>query len=242
MNIIKKIFFLSLLFIPVLANAQGLGSTGGSYQSDSGSWRRSAEDQVSILPLFEDSVGKLGIRNISNSERVFCYKVGEASSNYTGYTINDLSLISFCGVIEDDLKNILVSELLSNSNNMSTRRVNCIVKPQVLLRFVRGVDYTDVVLSSPCPSINIYHGGKVRSYNFENGAGIIDDIIDFFATDNVPFVSPALLNQVTPLGIVLTNEDRDTVNRSQGQAAPRSWEQEQAPSDSTPKSGWNKLM
>ena len=68
----------------------------------------------------------------------------------------------------------------------------------LMLRFVRGVDYTDVLLSSRCHSFSVFYGGKVKSYNFSPAAEIIDVMVDSFRPKTVPFVSPAMLRQLLP--------------------------------------------
>ena len=82
--------------------------------------------------------------------------------NYTGYTLDGMAIVGFCGVINQDLQNLIKYELFMNPDNLlfdSTE--NCLIRPQIMLRFVRGVDSTDILLSSPCHAIAIFYGGKI---------------------------------------------------------------------------------
>ena len=99
-----------------------------------------------------------------------------------------------------------------------------------MLRFVRGVDNTDVLLSSPCYSYSVFYGGKVRPFNAKPAAEIIDALINPLLKKKVKFVSPALLNQLV----------------SKKNKPIRGWETEeaseaQAPAKTRAASGWNKL-
>lgn len=188
-----------------------------------------------------DAVGNSGIANITDSEAVFCYQVSSKPAGYKGYTIDNMAVTGFCGIIENDLKNMIIRQFFATPENISQEVAQCVIKPRLMLRFVRGVDYTDVLLSSPCHSFSVFYGGKVKSYNFSPAAEIIDVMVDSFRPKTVPFVSPAMLRQLLPIGVAQTQSQKDMVAKQSGPI--RNWDTQSAPAKpaAPKKSGWNNL-
>ena len=214
-----------------------------SFQQDPDAWRRQEENRKTILPRIADSVGKAGIANIELAEQVFCYEIASKAADYQGYTLDGMTLTGFCGVLNDELKQMISRQLLMDENNVQFDvSEDCIVQPKIMLRFVRGVDYTDVMLSSPCHSFAIFYGGKVRVFNAKPGAEMIDTLVSSLQKNHADFVSPALLNQLLPIGVAQTQEQKDLVNKRMKPI--REWENEQkaaAEAAAKKQSGWNNL-
>ena len=214
-----------------------------SFQQGGDSWRRAEEDNQPpvISQSMIDAVGNSGIANITDSEAVFCYQVSSKPAGYKGYTIDNMAVTGFCGIIENDLKNMIIRQFFATPENISQEVAQCVIKPRLMLRFVRGVDYTDVLLSSPCHSFSVFYGGKVKSYNFSPAAEIIDVMVDSFRPKTVPFVSPAMLRQLLPIGVAQTQSQKDMVAKQSGPI--RNWDTQSAPAKpaAPKKSGWNNL-
>lgn len=125
----------------------------------------------------------------------------------------------------------------------------CIIKPKLMLRFVRGVDYTDVLVSAPCHSVAIFYGGKVKAYNFKPAAEILDVMVESFNEQGREFTSPALLNQLLPIGVAQTAVQQQLVKeRAQpirqwdnAAANPNTVTQKPVEASPTTGGGWNKL-
>lgn len=214
-----------------------------SFQQSGDSWRRAEEDNQPpvISQSMIDAIGNSGIANITDSEAVFCYQVSSKPAGYKEYTIDNMAVTGFCGIIENDLKNMIIRQFFATPENISQEVAQCVIKPRLMLRFVRGVDYTDVLLSSPCHSFSVFYSGKVKSYNFSPAAEIIDVMVDSFRPKTVPFVSPAMLRQLLPIGVAQTQSQKDMVAKQSGPI--RSWDTQSAPTKpaAPKKSGWNNL-
>lgn len=225
------------------AEAQTRKSGVQSFQQSADSWRRN--ETTSQTPVISqgmiDALGNSAIANISNSEAVFCYQVTSKPAGYKGYTINNMAVTGFCGIIEDNLKNMIVQQFFATPENISNEVAQCVVKPRLMLRFVRGVDYTDMLISSPCHSFSVFYGGKLRTYNFSPAAEIIDVMVESFRSKTVPFVSPAMLKQLLPIGVAQTQAQKDMVAKQSGPI--RNWDTQKAssPKSQPKKSGWNNL-
>lgn len=217
-----------------------------SFQKDKDSWRRKEEKGPQILQTIQDSIGDAGIRNITDAEQIYCYVVDVAPASYEGYTINNTAVKSFCGSLDSDLKNVLISSLFSNGDNVSSKLEQCAIKPRIMFRFIRGVDYTDVLLSSPCYSFTFFYGGKIKTYNFSKGASIVDEMVSIFSDKETvtPFVSPALLDQMMPIGVASTDDQKNKIKKSKSSTASepiKNWEKEEKPVKEEKSGGWNNL-
>ncbi len=85
-----------------------------SFQQSGDSWRRAEEDNQPpvISQSMIDAIGNSGIANITDSEAVFCYQVSSKPAGYKGYTIDNMAVTGFCGIIENDLKNMIIRQFL----------------------------------------------------------------------------------------------------------------------------------
>ncbi len=213
----------------------------GSFAAEKDNWRRENENKTVILQTIIDSVGKAGISNITDAEQVFCYEVSTKPLDYNGYTLDNMALTGFCGVVSKELKDMIVKQFLATGENIALEvSEQCVIKPKLMLRFVKGVDFTDILLSSPCYSFSVFYGGKVKSYNFKPGADIIDTMVEAFKTNRMDFTSPALLNQLLPVGVVQNEEQKKTVQEKSGPV--RGWETGSAQPQEKKSGGWNALQ
>ena len=211
-----------------------------SADSQSQTWQPNPEHDT-ILEEISSAIGPSALENIAKSEQVFCYQIANRPDNYTGYTLDGMAIVGFCGIINNELKNMITSELFMNPDNIIFDVTeNCVIKPKIMLRFVRGVDSTDVLLSSPCHAFAIFYGGKVNAFNAKPAAQIIDALINPLIKGKVDFASPALFNQLMPIGVAQTEEQKEIID--QKNAPIRSWAKEQASQEAKQNAkGWNKL-
>lgn len=190
-----------------------------------------------VLPSIASAIGQTATRNIEKSERLFCYLVSSKSQNYSGYTIDNMAIDGFCGIVDENLRDILIEQLLATQSNIDFNNVeNCTIQPRVLLRFVRGIDNTDILISAPCHSISVFYGGALKTYNMKPAANVLDTIANAFKTSQTSFVSPALLNQLLPVGVPQTTVSK--VAAPKDSQVKRNW----GTSDSQPQNNaWNSL-
>ena len=109
---------------------------------------------------------------------------------------------------------------------------------------MRGVDATDVLISAPCYSVAIFYAGKAKAYNFKPGAEILDVMVSSFDGQAMPFTSPALLNQLLPIGVPQSTSQQKAVNEQSKAQLPMKAKTSQAQQPVVePKktSGWNNI-
>lgn len=199
------------------------------------------KENDTFLEEISSAIGPSATTNITDSEQIFCYQVTNKPDNYTGYTLNGMAIVGFCGVINNELQQVIKSELFMNPDNiLFDVTEDCVIRPQIMLRFVRGVDFTDVLLSSPCYAFAIFYGGKISAFNAKPAAPVIKALVDPFIKGKIDFASPALFNQLLPIGIAQTEEQKQLLNKKNEPI--RNWAKGQADTNSSsPKSGWNNL-
>ncbi len=223
-----------------------------SFQGDKDGWRRegdkeaqAAEPRVQktakdeVLQPIIDSIGRPALENITDAEQVFCYEVASRSNTYSGYNMDGMALKGFCGVLSKEQREDVVSSFLKTPGNVDFEKTeNCIINPRIMLRFVRGVDNTDVLLSSPCHSLSVFYGGSVKTFNLKPSADKVDSIVDPLLKKRQDFVSPALLNQLLPVGVAQTEEQKALINKRKQPV--RGWE-DGKPQEEKKTGGWNKV-
>ena len=223
----------------LLAFLFGLCSNSALAQEATPAWQPNPEHSV-ILEEIASAIGPSALENINNAEQIFCYQITNRPENYTGYTIDGMAIVGFCGIINKELQTMITSELFMNPDNIVFDVTeNCIIRPKVMLRFVRGVDFTDVLLSSPCHAFAIFYGGKVNAFNAKPAAQIIDALINPLIKGKGDFASPALFNQLLPIGVAQTEEQKQLLNKKNEPI--RNWIKAQEEEENNAPKGWNKL-
>lgn len=255
MNYGKLLLFglsFSLVITSVQADDDIFANEGvTSFQQDENAWRRNDGETVptqtepqkkEVLPEILSAIGPVAWDNINNAEKIFCYEVASRPDGYDGYSIDSMAITGFCGVIKDEVKNIVLSDLFMNNKNVLFNvREECVIRPRIVLRFVKGIDATDILLSSPCYSFTVYYPGMVKVFNAKPAAKIIDTLINTLNKNRVDFISPALLDQLLPVGVPQTPEQKELVSKRPKPI--RNWTAE-TPKEETPKpakKGWNNL-
>lgn len=238
---------LCAMLAPAFSMAQ-INSGAASLGQMDNSWKKTeAEQKTQPLPQFVDSSGRLAMKTIFEAEQVFCYEVFPQDPDYNGYTLEGFPIRGFCGVLNKEVRDVISKHFFALPEVVDFEgSENCVMQPKIILRFVHGVDYADVLLSSPCHAVAIFYGGGVSAYNYKPGAEVIDTMLNSLKERHQDFVSPALLNQVLPIGVIRNAEQRKMISKNNEPI--RKWEvkakenvkkqEEELKKQST---GWNKL-
>lgn len=236
LNYIFIILISLIISFPCLAQEDPFATTETSEEIPE--WKPNPKNDT-ILNEITNAIGDSAIKNITDSEQVFCYQIANKPENYTGYTLDGMAVVGFCGVINNELQDLIKYELMKNPDNLLFNETeNCVIRPQIMLRFFRGVDSTDVLLSSPCHAVAIFYGGKIAAFNAKPAEQIIDAIITPLIKNKVDFASPALFNQLLPIGVAQTESQKEL--QKQKNEPVNKWQKKQE-EQAAKKAGWNKL-
>lgn len=245
------LFILSLLTLSNIAIAEDdIFAVDDLFAADnSGTSVQNKTEPASYLSSFISSrLPEATARNILKAEKIFCYTVEYAPADFDGYMINDLKIKGSCGEVSATGKELLRNALFNNGSAFSSSMDNCNINPKIMIRYVYGVDYTDVLISTPCHSLTFFHNRDINTINAAPGAEIINKIVAAYNSLNEDFISPALMGQMVANGQVMTQKQKDILRRQSLSEAPkRKWGNEtnsqktQPTAESKPKTGWNKL-
>ena len=196
----------------------------------------------------KDTLNSAALRNITEAEQAFCYTIESAPADFTGYTIDGMAVTGFCGMLSEPEIELFVREFLAKDENVSTVVEQCIIQPRIMLRFIRGVDFTDVLFSSPCHSFSVFYSGAINTFNASPHSAILNAVVEAYEKKKMTFVSPALLTQILPIGVPQNDEQRALVRAKSQQAPVRNWQKNDtakapaASGGSKPEvKGWNRL-
>ena len=187
---------------------------------------------------------------VNKAEKVFCYIVDYAEKGYEGYTANGLAIKGYCGELSAEGKALIKETLFNSSSLYSKSKADCRINPKIMLRYVYGIDYTDILLSSPCPSLTFFHGSNIAALNAAPGEAVFEKVINAYTSLGEDFHSPALLGQMVGSGVPQNQAQKDIIRRNAPTEAPRKkWNTETPaetqpdanPTAPKPTTGWNKL-
>ena len=195
--------------------------------------------QQEMIPYITSAIDENAALNIKNAEQVFCYHVAKRPKGYTGYTLNNFALTGYCGELDRSAVTTIYEALFTKSPNIITAASPCRIAPKIMLRFGKGVDSTDILLSSPCPSFTSFYAGKYKSFNIKQG--VIDDIINTLSQTIEPFNSPSLLTQTVANGTPSTPKDSELLEKKQKEQALLPAPAEETAETKPTATGWGKL-
>jgi hypothetical protein len=217
------------------------------FSQNTDGWRRSETQKVpEVTEQMKKAFPPAALRNILEAENAFCYSLTAATPDYGGYTLDGFAVTGFCGILPEVERNLFIDNFLKNEAAVSNDVAQCVIQPRLMMRFVRGVDYTDILYASPCSSFTLFYGGRIKSFNTAPSAELLDQLIAAYEKNRVDFVSPALIDQVLPIGVPQTEEQKKKVRELNIQKPVRSWATDQQPAAATPAEssapkGWNKI-
>lgn len=249
-----------LVSLPFLAHAQSADTPLGLKEFEayadilpvapdgSSAPKRKSSDKPDIIPYIKSNIQDNAANIIKSPEQVFCYRVAKRSANLNEYTLDNFALKGYCGELDIGKTATTYEALFTRGPNIITSQSSCRIEPRVMLRFVRGVDFVDLLLSSPCPSFTVFYAGKYRSFNIKQA--VIEDIIKLHEKTDEPFHSPALLKQTVANAKAETTADQEMIDKKQKELNP--FLEMQNPEEKTPdvstsssssksSSGWGRL-
>ncbi|MBQ8481338.1 MAG: hypothetical protein IJ532_02250 [Alphaproteobacteria bacterium] len=252
----NKFYILSLMSLLITVSPAfaedlfGLDGDDDMFALSSSSSQEPTENKAPLISSFlSNRIPESTAKNINKAEKVFCYVVDYAAAGFEGYTIHNLALKGSCGELSQAGKNLVKNSIFENNSLYSNSKDNCNISPKIILRYINGADYTDVLFSSPCQSLTFFHDSDITTINAAPGAAIIDQIVKAYSSLSEPYQSPALLGQMVANGQALNQRDKEVLRKMAPSEAPiKKWNTQQPAPQQAPaqnkqpaRSGWNKL-
>ena len=197
-----------------------------------------------VTARMKDTLNGPALRNIEDAEQAFCYTVAPVDKKSKVYMLHTLEVTGFCGTLSQDEINSFIRDYLADDSAVSNIRKECKFEPKIALRFVRGIDTTDVLISSPCHSFAVIYAGINKPFNASPASNKIDALISKYNKKRKTFISPSLLKQVVPVGQAKTEEDQKLIKEKRTHKAVRNWEKNSSANSNKKGSqaaGWSQL-
>ena len=127
---------------------------------------------------------------VGEPDEVICFGVSKKSPKKRIPTLNGFAHIGNCGSLnETGIKEVQKQLLAAESYDLSVTKIgNCIVTPRLLLRFRKGYDFVDMILSSgeTCPAVTFIYGGDTREFYAKPAAEWLQNFISAVSNDLEP--------------------------------------------------------
>jgi hypothetical protein len=196
-----------------------------------------------IIPRIKSKITDAAITNLSSPEQVFCYRIAPKPKDYNGYTLNNYAILNYCGELDEDLSATVFEALLTRGSNILPDKADVPHSPRFMIRFTRGVDSADIMLSSSEDGafFIIFYGGKLARFFVKQN--IANEIIKKLNKTEQDFYSPTLLKQTVANGTPSTTEEQAKIAKQKKVETPiRNWQTEPETLSEPQKnfSGWGK--
>ena len=194
-----------------------------------------------IIPRIKKSLTDSAIYNLTHAEQVFCYRINHRPKEFNGYTIDNYAIVGYCGELDSDNYSPIYEALLTRGPNILSDINDVPHSPRFILRFARGIDYTDIMLSSAEEGsyFIIFYGGRIARFFIKQS--IAEEIIKKLDKTNKDFHSPTLLKQTVANGKPTTTDEQEKLDKQRKNETPvMNWKREEK-TESTPKKqlgGW----
>ena len=244
----KKNLLLTLLaavgsFWAVAASAQmfynaqsrfdSTGSTSSSYSQPA---KNSDEDTNKEEAPFERIVSK-PIRErlkadasyiIGEPEETICYGIARKSPKKRSATISGYAHTGNCGTLnETGMSEIQAKLFNAQSYDMNiTKIASCVITPKLALRFRKGFDFVDALLSGgTCPAVLFLYAGETKEFSAKPIKEWLDGFIEAVSNDLEPLDQAEMEKTAGNMFKKRTPEDEGAAAAPQPEQppAPKMW-------------------
>lgn len=104
---------------------------------------------------------------VGEPDEVLCFGIARKSPKKRSATINGYAHLGNCGSLNDTGLQEVQKQLLNAASYQLniTKISSCIVTPRLALRFRKGYDFVDLILSGgSCPGVTFMYGGDSREF------------------------------------------------------------------------------
>lgn len=205
----KKTATLALYLIMAAASAsaqmfynpggRSFDSTGSATTRTASSTPKQTEDEfdykepeayeVNVSPEIRERIRADAAYIVGEPDEALCYGIARKSPKKRAATIDGFAHTGNCGSLnETGMKE--VQEKLFNvaSYDMNvTKVVSCITTPRLALRYRKGFDFVDVILSGGnCPAVFFMYGGDTKEFSAKPIKDWLDTFINAVSQDLEP--------------------------------------------------------
>lgn len=173
---VSLISFFCLIFSTTQASAQMFFSSsfdqGVKEKTEETKLNREAyenDPELSGIPHpIRDRIRADALRVLFKPDEVYCYGISRKNPQTKSDTISGYALTGSCGSLNEEGISAIKEKIFSVNNfDMTVSKISaaCIIKPKLLLRYRRGIDFVDIVLSGDkCPGFVYLYAGDTKEF------------------------------------------------------------------------------
>ncbi len=162
---------------------------------------------------------------VGEPEETICYGIARKSPKKRSATINGYAHTGNCGSLNETGMTEVQSKLFNaTSYDMNiTKIASCVTTPRLVLRFRKGFDFVDVILSGGnCPAVLFLYGGETKEFSAKPIKDWLDTFIEAVSNDLEPVNAEEMAK--TAAGMFRKRDPAEETNPVQEKtAAPKMW-------------------
>lgn len=171
---------------------------------------------------------------LGEPEEVLCYGVARKSPKKRSATIDGHAHTGNCGSLnETGLAEVQKRLMQAASYDMNVSKItSCVTTPRLALRFRKGFDFVDVILSGGnCPAVLFLYGGDTKEFSARPIKEWLDTFIEAVSNDLEPLNQEEMEKSAGMMFKKKTPEEESASQKKQQKpAAPVSWGRRPVPS------------
>ena len=163
---------------------------------------------------------------VGEPEETLCYGIARKSPKKRSATIQGYAHTGNCGSLNETGMAEIQSKLFSaESYDMNIMKIaSCVINPKLILRFRKGFDFVDLLLSGGnCPAVFFLYGGETREFSAKPIKEWLDTFIEAVSNDLEPVDSAEMEKAAGRMFKKRTAEEETASEPQPQQAAPKMW-------------------
>lgn len=180
---------------------------------------------------------------VGEPEETLCYGIARKSPKKRSATIDGYAHTGNCGSLNETGMTEVQSKLFSAASyDMNVTKIaSCVTTPRLALRFRKGFDFVDVILSGGnCPAVLFLYGGDTKEFSAKPIKDWLDTFIEAVSKDLEP-INPEEMEKNAANMFKKREPEQETAAKPEKPAAPKMWgrrvikpEESETPSASDP--------
>ncbi len=213
----------------------GFDSTGSS--SHGGSSLRSTSDESEDPNKEEEPYEQIVAKEIreriradaayiiGEPDEALCYGIARKSPKKRSETIDGYAHTGNCGSLNETGMTEVQNKLFkAESYDLNvTKIVSCVTTPKLALRFRKGFDFVDIILSGGnCPAVLFLYGGDTKEFSAKPIKDWLDTFIDAISKDLEP-INPEETEKAAAHMFKKRDPAEEAAPEPEKPAAPKMW-------------------
>ncbi|MGN1079843.1 MAG: hypothetical protein ACI4TE_06685 [Alphaproteobacteria bacterium] len=162
---------------------------------------------------------------VGEPEEALCYGIARKSPKKRSATIDGYAHTGNCGSLNETGMTEVQSKLFNAASyDMNVTKIaSCVTTPRLALRFRKGFDFVDVILSGGnCPAVSFLYGGDTKEFSAKPIKDWLDTFIDAVSKDLEP-VNPDEIEKAAAGMFKKRDPAQETAAEPEKPAAPKMW-------------------